>query len=398
MNRAAMLVVLLSASAASAQNIVEGTPLGGVSEPARLADADVAALVARAPALTRGEWDAETRRAAARLDAHVAELAAGHPWRPLHVTLGISGYSAEFGHPDELFLALSLALPYLSEPTAARTRELLAGLLKTHPPYRTEGFDPSAGRGREPYDVPETVRPKAPAKARSTLGVYALWAYCHWSGDTAAAKSHWPAVRDRMRPLLERDYIFDIDRVRKKDEAETLTGDAAGLIGLVRLARLNGDADTEAKARVRLRQVLELRVNLDRVHRTILEPTESTTARLHVFKVARHCGLVPEVGEALARHCDGRSAERLRLFRGARPVWWMAYGERLIGGENYTNPPHLARSLFAGAALVEKRSAGELVSWLDVPWGKADPYFVEKSALALWAASGRGWTVALMPE
>jgi hypothetical protein len=94
---------------------------------------------------------------------------------------------------------------------------------------------------------------------------------------------------------------------------------------------------------------------------------------------------VPEVGAALARHTGGAAAKRLAALREFRPGWWLAAGDRLIGGENYSSPPHLSRSLFAGAALVEGVPATDLAKWVDVPWCAADLYFIEKAALALRA-------------
>jgi hypothetical protein len=201
------------------------------------------------------------------------------------------------------------------------------------------------------------------------------------------AKDHWPAVLKRVGSVLEKDYVFDVRKAHARDEAERLTGDLAGLIGFVRLARsaMIGDQQAERRGLDRLRQVLELRVNLDRVNPRVLEPTDSTTARLHAAKLARYCGLVPEVGAALARHTGGAAAKRLASARGSRPGWWLAAGDRLIGGENYCSPPHLSRALFAGAALVEGVPAAELAGWVDVPWCAADLYFVEKAALALRA-------------
>jgi hypothetical protein len=75
----------------------------------------------------------------------------------------------------------------------------------------------------------------------------------------------------------------------------------------------------------------------------------------------------------------------LRAFREVRPGWQVALGDRLIGGENYTNPLHFDRALFAGAALIEELPRAELLRLIDVPACKADFYFIEKCALALRA-------------
>jgi len=69
----------------------------------------------------------------------------------------------------------------------------------------------------------------------------------------------------------------------------------------------------------------------------------------------------------------------------------MAYGDRFIGGENYTSPMHFSRALFAGTAYIEKLPPDRLFAFVDVPWCKGDFAFMEKCALALRASAGRGW-------
>ena len=55
----------------------------------------------------------------------------------------------------------------------------------------------------------------------------------------------------------------------------------------------------------------------------------------------------------------------------------------MIGGENYTNPLHFSRALFAGAVFIEQLPPEEIASFVDVPWCKGDFYFIETCALAL---------------
>jgi hypothetical protein len=106
---------------------------------------------------------------------------------------------------------------------------------------------------------------------------------------------------------------------------------------------------------------------------------------LHVHKLARYCRLTPEFSAALIQHDGGAAKQRLQAYRAMRNGWYLAFGDRMIGGENYTSPPHFSRALFAGAALIEKLPADELASCVDVPWCKGDLYFVEKCVLALMA-------------
>jgi hypothetical protein len=193
-----------------------------------------------------------------------------------------------------------------------------------------------------------------------------------------------------MKPILEKEPSFDITKLDyKNDEAERLTGDAAGLVGFVRMARLVGDAKSADDGAAQLRRVLRLRINLDRVNPQVIEPTMSTSAHLHAHKLARYGRLVPEVAAALVAHTDGLAARRLAAVRTSRNGWHVTLGDRWIGGENYTSPLHFGHALFAGAALVERLEGDELLRYVDVPACAADLYFIERCALALWAAAGR---------
>jgi hypothetical protein len=195
-----------------------------------------------------------------------------------------------------------------------------------------------------------------------------------------------------MKPLLETEYKFDISKNdHTNDEAEKLNGDLAGLLGLARLARMTRDIAVEREAITKARQLLEVRINLERVNSKILEKTHAATKHLHNFKLARYCDLVPEIGEALRTRSAGCGAARLKNFREERNGWYLAFGDRMSGGENYTNPLNLPRALFAGAVFVEQLPAGQIISFVDVPWCKGDFYFMEKCAYALWAGAGRPW-------
>jgi hypothetical protein len=377
----------LGFAALHGQNVIEDRATGPTVPAIQITEAQALAFIDRSFQSSTNRRSAELEHVARKLDRHVSEFIDGWPWMPFHHTLGISGYEVYFNHPAEMFYALSLALPVLSSNTAAKTKLFLAQRLAELPPYASDGFDNRSGRAREAYDVPSNLRLSGKGNARSAFGVYAFWAYVNATGDTVTATNHWPAIKQRVQRLLDAEYQFDITkRNHARDEAEVLNGNLAALIAAVRLARTNADSVTEQKAMHRARQLLELRVNLERVNPRILEATDSTTKHLHAGKLARFCDLTPEVGEALRTLTDGCGAAHLRNFREARNAWYLAFGDRMIGGENYTNPLHFSRALFAGAVLIEQLPPEQIASFVDVPWCKGDFYFIEKCALALAAA------------
>lgn len=370
--------------AGRAQNVIEDRGIGITAPPIQITEAQTLALINRGSAPLATRRSAEAERIARKLDRHVNEFLDGWPWIPFHHTLGISGYEVYFNHPDEMFYALSRALPFLSTNTAARAKAFLAKELDETPPYSLDGFDNKAGRPRESYDVPMNLRVSGRGQVRSAFGVYAFWAYVNTTDESTAAKAHWAAIKQRVQPLLDNEYKFDpANRKYTHDEAEALNGNLAALLATVRLARTNSDSATEQRALAGTRQLLELRVNLERVNPKILETTDSTTKHLHASKLARFCALTPEVGEAVRTLTDGCGAAHLKDFRAARNAWYLAFGDRMIGGENYTNPLHFSRALFDGGVFVEQLPPEQIASFVDVPWCKGDFYFIEKCALVL---------------
>jgi len=297
--------------------------------------------------------------------------------------LGISGSETYFDHPDELFYALAIALPYLAEPLREDVKALLERELEENPPFAVDGFDESKGRPRERYDVPENLRRTGLGKARCLFGVAAFAEYLE-SVPGDLLEKHWDRIRERVRPFLEDAKEAKSEKAGAiRVDAEILNGDLAGLIAFARFAKARGDEEVYQKALRRISHLARLRVDLERTDAQLLAPATTATKRLHHFKVARFDHLVPNVAELFSDEERVLAASRLKSFREARTGWWMAFGDRFVGGENYISPPHVSHAIFVGAALVEKADGATLAGWIDVPWCEADLFFIEKCVLAL---------------
>lgn len=384
------LLSIFSFTKISAQNIVDQASTNLAANPAKLTETDFSEFILYTPVFKPFSHNPGASRVAAKLEAHVSQFLDGFPWKAFQHTMGISAYEVYFDHPDELFYSLSRARPYLSSLTASRSKILLASLLSNSPPWSMEGFDRTIGQSRESYDIPPNLRLGGRGSASSAFGVYAFWLYCQVFEDSAAVRKNWGSIRERMQPLLSGSYKFDVQKKNySRDEAAKLNGDLAGLLGLVRLARWASDPSTEKLARAKAANLLQLRVDLERINPQIVEKSGGSSKNLHYYKLSRYCDLVPEVAEAIRKLSAGCGQARLRTFREERNAWYMAYGDRFIGGENYTSPADFARALFAGAALVEQLPASQLLNFVDVPWCKGDLFFIEKCSYALWSADGR---------
>lgn len=379
---------------ARAQNVVSDTDATRTVEPITVTDEQVEKLIATYP-LFDGRYakdDKEAARIAKKLNEHVREFLDGYPWAPFHMTHGISGYENYFDRPGEMYYALGVAAPYLEEKLAARVRKFLDAQVKEDPPFHPR--DPLSGdRRRELYAVPDELDQPRARPMRNYFGPYAYWAYLRYGKPARERRIGFVRGLGIIRPWSyfpdPPRYDFDLKRTDyRRDEAQSLNGDLAGVLAYVRMARDADILDWEPQARALLKNLLQLRINLDRINPRILGPTQSTTGHLHIYKLARYCDLPPEVGLMLAETTDGLAAARLKAFREARPGWHMAFGDRYIGGENYTSPPHMSRAMFAAAAFIEKLPADELLRAVDIPWCKGDFYFIEKCVYALWASAG----------
>src|ERR1041385_3347558 len=118
MKWSAVISLSFSLLALRAQNVIEDRAAGPTAPPIQISETQVVALVNFQFATPPSRRNAEAQRIARKLDRHVNEFLDGWPWMPFQQTLGISGYEIYFDHPDEMFYALSLALPVLATNTA----------------------------------------------------------------------------------------------------------------------------------------------------------------------------------------------------------------------------------------------------------------------------------------
>jgi hypothetical protein len=378
-------MLLIAAPASSlAQNVVNSVPALDVLPRETLSTGfahELVSLITAPGDNVPVPSDEAARRVAAKLEAHVRELIDRWPWRPLHHVLGISGFETYFDHPDELFYAVALAEPFLSAESQKRVVAFLRERLAEIPPFAIDGFDRDHGSPRESYDVPEALRAHGRGSARSLFGISGFALFVAQLDDTTRSQidlaAHWRKIRERITP-----FLAEPNRVPSGD-TEQLNGNLAGLLGAAQLAIAMHDDEARREITAGIQQLAQRRVDLERTNPHFVEKAASASKNLHNFKLARYCAFTPAVAQCLQGTTRTVAAKRLCAFRQLRPGWHVALGERLIGGENYTNPLHFGRALFAGAALLEELPRDELLRLIDVPACRADFYFIEKCALAL---------------
>ena len=343
------------------------------------------------------------KKVEAKLDKAVTELISEKQWAPFIVELGISGEELHFTRSSETMQALAMAYPYLNKNTKKKTLIYLDALFDRGVPFGKASCDGvTAGKRREFHTFGELVLKsgklarKVPKNKAIPEDLYALWAYANYCNRWDKVKSKIPQIKaafSQFKPYKE--VIFEKKWSHKKgkmvtievnihddwknDSMEHLNKDIAGVIGYARIMKKLEQSAEVAKAEKTLKEMLTLRLHHEKADTRYIRGTASGTisSHHHAGKLPRYVGLTPELSSFLAKNAPIMK-KMVPKICDQIPVWHHAFGERMIGGETYTNPPHLARGLFAIQADGIKIPMTDLIYYLDQPWCKADLYYIEK--------------------
>lgn len=317
----------------------------------------------------------------ARLDAEVLELIDGWPWAPFIVELGISGEEKHFERTAQTIQIVSLALPHLSGPVGRKAIVWLDRIFESGMPLSKPLHDSNAER-RELYNLGPGMRAFAdkPNKYRFSIeDIYGFWTYAHYANRWERVMEQAPQVIRICKDFMDGGFHFSHSGTN--DDAEHLNAQIAGLIAGIRI--MERADESSKRARKLLATMVAERVHHERADRWLIRPTKVASKGLHQAKVPRYIALVPEVSAMLGEFASEGLKYNLKSLMKGLPLWYQAFGERMIGGENYISPPHLARGLFIGGADGGVISTEQLASKLDQPWCKADLYYIEKISAIL---------------
>jgi outer membrane protein assembly factor BamB len=322
----------------------------------------------------------------AALDAEVIELVDGGPWAPFVVELGISNERKYFWRTAETMQTLSLALPHLSPPVQAKARLYLDSMFSSGMPLESPVHSDDKGKRREYYDLGPGMR--AYAGRRSTYGanvedLYAVWAYAHYASAWDGVLTHSDEIQRIFASFADRPLEFNHNDQRN-DSAEHLNGQIAGTLAFIRIMRRLNEDKALPKAMAVLADLVTERVHHERADSRLVRQSGSA----HSAKVPRYVGLVPDTCLALGRYAGNQFEHFVRGLAKQLPVWYQAFGERMIGGENYISPPDLSRGFLAALADGVQVPPEDLAKFLDRPWCHADLYYIEKLSAVLRRLDG----------
>jgi hypothetical protein len=214
---------------------------------------------------------------------------------------------------------------------------------------------------------------------RGIEDIYGLWAYAHYAGRWERVLEQVSQVKQICKDFMDSGFSFSHDGTN--DDAEHLNAQIAGLLAGIRIMEKVHESSEGAKKH--LAEMVTERVHHERADGWLIRPTKVATKGLHQAKVPRYVALVPEVSAMLGEFASGDLKNNLLSLMKGLPLWYQAFGERMIGGENYISPPHLARGLFMAGADGGVLDSKQLAAKLDQPWCEADLYYIEKISAIL---------------
>jgi hypothetical protein len=322
-------------------------------------------------------------------------------WAPLFTDPGLSGRVFAFQHTSELFEALAWAFPHLDAKLQAGAKQRLQTEWSTAPPFSPSGALPLAGgRRREWFIVrPQYCQPLGAHPQAHLFGfVYAAWLFGERCGEARMVLEAWPqfnaAFKDfqssgwRLNPakpdLFANRYLaalMSFHRLAEKAGESNIAAEASSMIESTSAGLVEWWARAAGQGTLRtFHTASELDPFIGRGDGLFFAVAP------HRHKLALFQDLTPETA-SLVRAKAGDSARKLwHTFQSLCASWHLAGEERQVHfGENFIDAPDFALSAFRALAFLGPASFGELALRLDMPFCRADLYYLIKLALALEA-------------
>ncbi|PYI80425.1 MAG: hypothetical protein DME26_21640 [Verrucomicrobia bacterium] len=307
-------------------------------------------------------------------------------WRPLVFPAGKHPEEAYrfFNEPTETLYTLALAYPHLDGTHQRRVKEhvaklcALGGMLDGGVGQKT--YKPSAGEVRSAYDAPpEKFMRLNDGVLRTDLDrLYPLWLWAQASGDWTHLETNWKPLRDL------------VNQPPNKLEEDCHNGHVAGLIAYCRIARRMNDNAAVGRGVTATRKAMRERLAYEFAH-TRGGLIRQVPVLRSVFSRWEH--LTPEVGRLCATYSKDTQRHLMDVYVDYhRPTWWLAWNvETMMRNESPLQFPTISAQVFSARALILGESAEQLERFLDLPWCKADEFYIQKIVQTLNAAGETRW-------
>jgi hypothetical protein len=323
-----------------------------------------------------------------------------HRWAPLFVDPGLAGREFFFDDSGEVFEALAWAYPHLSEALKQKAKNFLTEEWSQHPPFTKDAWYPlNEGERREWFWVPPEVLSRlGQDKPHHPFGnIYPVWLYAERCREWNRVKTAWPQIKVAYEDFAKANWRLDPN---KGDlHANRYLG---SLIAFARIAERVGDDEALRSAKAQMDEFSEQLLVWWR------GPTDPEATRKRFagsakldpfigegdgrlfFRVAPHRhkpalirGLTPDVLALVTADQPGAPGNLWAGWSHLCPTWPLQGEERQVHfGENFVDPPDLALDTFKFLAW-SKPGGRPLAEQVDLPFCRADLYYLTKLALAL---------------
>jgi hypothetical protein len=291
-------------------------------------------------------------------------------WRPLVLPAGKAPEEAYrvFNDPSETLYTLLLAWPFLGPDLQKETDTYLNALVNAGLRQRHE---PDSGEARVPYQVPLSLMRVVDDSVRDDLArLYPLWRWSRTPAGAGFVEKNWKQLRDRLH-VPETKSVDDCGNSR-----------LAGLIAYCRLAKVAGDEMALNEALPLTRQTMRDRLKYELAHDCggVIRPAPNGR-----MVMARWRRLTPDVAALIGAHARKIEQQLMATYVDYhRPGWWLAWNvEQLMRNEAPLQLPTTPLEIFTARALLLRESPEGLRRCLDLPWCRADEFYIQKLALLL---------------
>jgi len=307
-------------------------------------------------------------------------------WRPLVFPPGKHPREAYrfFAEPTETLLTLARAYAYLDSTLQQEVRQYVARMSRPggalDGPTGQRTYEPDAGEIRSLYDIPaeRLFRVNDDITRQTIARLYPQWLWAHMTGDWSRIEGDWK----RLGELVA--------EAPNKIEEDCRNGYLAGLIAYCRMAQRMRDNAAVEKGLAITRAALRERLAYEFAYTRGGLITQVPVSR-SIFSRWRH--LTPEIGRFCASYA-GQTHKHLMdvCVDYHRPTWYLAWGvETMWRNECPFAFPTMSAEVFAAKALILHEPAEKLISYLDIPWCKADLFYIQKLVLCIEACGKVNW-------
>jgi hypothetical protein len=307
-------------------------------------------------------------------------------WRPLVFPPGKHPQEAYrfFIEPTETLSTLARAYNYLDSTLQQEVRQYVERISRPggalYGPTGQRTYEPDKGESRSLYDIPveKLFRVNDDITRQPVARLYPLWLWAHVTGD-------WSGIEDNWKDLQKL-----ITETPNKMEEDCRNGYLAGLIAYCRIARqMNDDAAVE-RGLTTARAAMRERLTFELAHTRGGLITQVPVSR-SIFSRWRH--LTPEIGRFCAVYAGQIHKHLMDVYVDYhRPAWYLAWGvETMWRNECPFAFPTMPAEVFAAKALILHEPADKLTNYLDIPWCKADLFYIQKIVLCIEAGNKVTW-------